>query len=197
MGQRSRLVPGGHFGRRAHTFGVFPLDTDPPQPLRSKQTNRDCLAALGLSGNPLPQREVCVMAMTIRRVNYFHTTAEDRPGSAYQVLAELAEAGISLLAFDCVPVGPTRVQFTLFPEEPTLLEERAGKVGLELTPRQGAFLVQGDDEVGTIADVHRQLYDARINVYACRGVSDGRGAFGYLIHVRPEEYDRAAGVLEI
>jgi len=52
-------------------------------------------------------------------------------------------------------------------------------------------LVQGDDELGALAELHMRLSDARVNVYASTGVADGRGSFGYIIYVRPEEYDRA------
>ncbi len=41
------------------------------------------------------------------------------------------------------------------------------------------------------AELHMRLSDARVNVYASTGVADGRGSFGYIIYVRPEEYDRA------
>jgi hypothetical protein len=36
-----------------------------------------------------------------------------------------------------------------------------------------------------------------VNVYNSTGVTDGRGGFGYLIYVRPEDIDRAAHVLVV
>ena len=50
--------------------------------------------------------------------------------------------------------------------------------------------------IGVLADVHRRLVDASIDVYAANGVTDANGRFGYLIYVRPDDYDRAAGILE-
>jgi len=54
-----------------------------------------------------------------------------------------------------------------------------------------ALLVQGDDALGALADLHMKLADARVNVYASTGLADGKGCFGYIIYVRPEEFDRA------
>jgi hypothetical protein len=94
-------------------------------------------------------------------------------------------------------MGPTSVQVTLFPEEPERLERVAASLGLNLTQPQQAFLMQGDDELGALSEAHRRLFDARINVYASNGVTDARGGFGYLIYVRPDDYERAAEVLGI
>ena len=55
--------------------------------------------------------------------------------------------------------------------------------------------MQGDDELGALAKVHHVLFQARVNVYASMGVSDGKGSYGYLIYVRPEAIDRAAKAL--
>jgi hypothetical protein len=58
-----------------------------------------------------------------------------------------------------------------------------------------AFLVQGDDELGALANVHEQLVGASIDIFASSGVSDGRGAFGYLVYVREDQYEKAAAAL--
>jgi hypothetical protein len=36
-----------------------------------------------------------------------------------------------------------------------------------------------------------------VNVYASNGVTDSKGSFGYLLYVRPEEYERAAAALKV
>ena len=43
--------------------------------------------------------------------------------------------------------------------------------------------------------LHMLLYAAKINVYASSGVADGKGSFGYLIYVRPEDFEAAATAL--
>ncbi|MBK6795930.1 MAG: hypothetical protein IPG76_03790 [Acidobacteria bacterium] len=60
-----------------------------------------------------------------------------------------------------------------------------------------ALLVQGDDELGALSRVHVKLYDAKVNVYASSGVADGKGSFGYVIYVRPEDYQKAVEALGI
>ena len=137
------------------------------------------------------------MANRIRRVDYFHTVIEDRPGEAYQILAQLAKLGTNLLAFTAVPVGPTRTQLTMFPEDAHRLTDQAAKAGLELDGPHPALLVQGDDELGALSTVHEKLYDANVNVYASTGVTDGSGSYGYVVYVRPDEYERAAEALGV
>ncbi|NCF81468.1 MAG: hypothetical protein GWP74_07610, partial [Proteobacteria bacterium] len=56
---------------------------------------------------------------------------------------------------------------------------------------------QGDDEVGALARIHEKLLDANVHVFASTGGADGRGGYGYIIYVRPEEYERAAGALDV
>ena len=60
-----------------------------------------------------------------------------------------------------------------------------------------ALLVQGDDEVGALAVIHEKLRDANVHVFASTGVADGRGGYGYIIYVRPEDFERAAKALEV
>jgi len=135
------------------------------------------------------------MAFRIRRVDYFYSTVQDQPGEAYKLLSQLAEFGVNLLAFTAVPVGPMRSQFTLFPEETQRLREAARKANLALDGPHPALLVQGGESLSELAEVHQKLYQAGVNVYASSGVTDGRGTYGYVVYVRPEQYERAASAL--
>jgi hypothetical protein len=135
------------------------------------------------------------MAFNIRRIDYFYATVKDQPGEGYKLLTELAEMGINLLAFTAVPVGPMHTQLTLFPADTPKMTNEAGKVGLALDGPHPALLVQGDDELGALANIHIKLYEATVNVYASSGVTDGKGSFGYVLYIRPQEYDRAVSAL--
>lgn len=137
------------------------------------------------------------MSYTIRRVDYFYANVQDRPGEAYKVLDNLSDLGINLLAFAAVPTGPDRTQLTIFPEDRLDLESAAKKAGLELIGPYHAILVQGKDELGALVDIHQLLYQAKVNVYASNGVTNGEGSYGYVIYIRPDEYDRATKALEI
>jgi hypothetical protein len=135
------------------------------------------------------------MAATIEPVEYFYATVRATPGGGYETLAHLAEQGVNLLAFSAIPVGPDVVQLVLFPESVERLVAAAEKSHMVLTGPQRAFLIQGDDKLGALASIHATLYDARIDVYASSGVTDGRGGFGYVVYVRPDDFEAAAQAL--
>ena len=137
------------------------------------------------------------MAYHIRLVDYYYTSVQDQPGEAYRLLNQLAGQGINLLAFTAMPIGPTRTQMALFPEQGVKLEAVAKGAGMVLDGPHRALLVQGDDKMGALADIHAKLLRARVNVYASTAVTDGNGCFGYLIYVRADEMDRAASALEV
>lgn len=137
------------------------------------------------------------MAHEIQRVDYFYTTVQDRPGEALRFLSQLREIGINLLAFTAIPVGLLQTQLTIFPEDTPRLEEEGRKGGFKLDGPHPAFLVQGSDVPGAVMGLHERLYEAGINVYASTGVSGGQGAFGYILYVRPEDFQAAAETLGI
>jgi hypothetical protein len=137
------------------------------------------------------------MAFNIRRVDYFYTTVKDEPGQAYKVLSRLASLGINLVAVTAVPFGPMNTQLTIFPADTAQLRNEAQKSGLKLEGPQPALLVQGDDELGALSEVHSKLYAANVNIYASSGVADGKGHFGYIIYVRPDDYANAVKALNV
>lgn len=137
------------------------------------------------------------MAFKIRRVDYFYTTVKDEPGEAYKVLSLLAGLGVNLVAVTAIPFGPMNTQLTIFPEDSAQLRNEAQKSGLKLEGPQQALLVQGDDELGALAELHSKLYIANVNIYASSGVADGKGHYGYIIYVRPDDFERAVAALNV
>ena len=137
------------------------------------------------------------MACNISKVEYFKTTIIDRPGEAYTFLSQLALLRINLLAFNATPVSATDTELTVFPENPKIMKNEASRAGLYLEGPYPALLVQCDDRLGALADIHLHIYEADVNVKSASGVTDGRGAFGYVIHVEPEDFDKAAHALGI
>ena len=129
--------------------------------------------------------------------DYYYATVQGEAADAYRLLAPLAGLGINLLAFTAVPMGPMHTQLTLFPQDGERFANEARKMGVVLDGPHPALLVQGDDELGALADVHTKLQDAQVNAYASSGVADGRGSFGYVIYVRPEDYNRAMAALNL
>lgn len=137
------------------------------------------------------------MAAKIQAVEYFNVTVADRPGAAHSVLSQLCRAKVNLLAFSAVPLGPDSAQLVLFPEDGALLQQMSRELDLDLTGPHAALLVQGDDELCALADVHHKLAEATVNIFASYGVTDGRGGFGYLLYLRPEQFDQARRALGI
>jgi hypothetical protein len=137
------------------------------------------------------------MAFHIRRVDYYYTTVDDHPGEAYQLLHRLAKLGVNLLAVNAMPVGVERTLMTLFPENSNKLIDAARGAGITMDGPHRALLVQGDDELGALAGVHQKLFEAKVNVFAASCVTDGKGSYGYIVYIRPDEYERAVKALEI
>ena len=61
------------------------------------------------------------MALTVRNAEYFYIRIKDSPEKAYELLAQLASAEVSLLAFSAVPFGPNHLELTIFPTAAILL----------------------------------------------------------------------------
>jgi hypothetical protein len=135
------------------------------------------------------------MSASVRSVEYFTTTVHDSPDAAYRLLAQLAGSGINLLAFNAIPVGLQATQLVLFPDNSELLAAIAAERRLDLEGPSRALLIQGDDELGTLARLHEKLVAAGAHPFASAGVTDGRGGFGYVVYLRKEEYERAASAL--
>jgi hypothetical protein len=135
------------------------------------------------------------MATHVRRIDYYYTTIQDRPGESYRFLAQLADLGVNLAAFTAVPIGPNRTQLSLFPNDDAQLEHAAQRASMVLDGPHPAIFVQGADEIGALAAVHETLGAAQVNVYASTALTDGQGQFGYMLYVRPEDYPLAAAAL--
>ena len=111
------------------------------------------------------------------------------------MLAKLASEDINLLAFSAVPYGPNHVELTIFPDRSTDFRRIAQKLGWGLTGPQHACLIQGDDNLGALAEIHKRLRDANVNIYASTGVTDGEGRYGYVIYVKEEDHQLATKAL--
>jgi hypothetical protein len=135
------------------------------------------------------------MADSIRGVEYYYVTVPDEPGEGQRILSALQEGGVNLLAYLGFPAGGGQSQLDLVPEEPGALKDAAERLGLTLSEAKRAFLVQGDDRVGAVADTVAKLAEASINVTAAAATSAGSGRYGMILWVAADDYDRAAGVL--
>ena len=137
------------------------------------------------------------MAETVRKVEYFYATVSDKPGEGRRLLEHLSEKGVNLVAFTAFPIGGDQAQLDFFPENPEQLQKAAADAGITIVGPKKAFLIQGEDRVGALHEHHLKLSNAGINVHAANGVCDGSGRFGYVLWVKPENYEAAARALGV
>lgn len=134
------------------------------------------------------------MADTVKRVQYFYIEASNKPGEGAKVLTMLQEAGVDLLAFSGFPKG-RRAQIDIIPANDTALRAVARRAKVKLVGPKSAFLIQGNDRIGAIANHMTTLADVGINVTAIDAVVAGAGRYGAILWVKPRDVNKAAKTL--
>lgn len=134
------------------------------------------------------------MAETVRLVEYFYITASNKPGEGARLLNILKEAGVNLSAFSGFPQG-RRAQLDFIPADVAAFKQAAKKAGWKVTGPKRAFVVQGDDRVGAVADLLERLGAAKINVTAVDAVCAGNDRYGAILWVAPKDVRKAAALL--
>ncbi|MGH2983150.1 MAG: hypothetical protein ACRDK5_02660 [Solirubrobacterales bacterium] len=135
------------------------------------------------------------MADTVRGVEYYYVTVPDTPGEGQRLLSVLKDSGVNLLAYLGFPVGGGQSQIDLVPEDPESLKEASERAGMTLSEAKRAFLIQGDDRVGAVAETTAKLAEANINVTAAAATGAGSGRYGMILWVAPADRERAADAL--
>jgi predicted amino acid-binding ACT domain protein len=69
------------------------------------------------------------------------------------------------------------------------------RASITLSDAKRAFLIQGDDRVGAVADTTEKLADANITVTAAAATGAGTGRYGMILWMAPADEERAAGTL--
>lgn len=134
------------------------------------------------------------MADTVRRVEYFYTVVPDEPGAGARILSPLQQARVNLMAYLGFPSGKGKSQIDLVPEDAGALKQAAEKAGVKLVGPKRAFLIQGDDRAGAVAEVARKLSQAKINITAATAASAG-SQYGMIVWVPQADYEKAAKAL--
>jgi hypothetical protein len=135
------------------------------------------------------------MADTVQGVEYYYVTVPDAAGEGQRILSALRDSGVNLLAYLGFPVGGGQSQIDLVPEDPDALKEAAERASITLSEAKRAFLVQGDDRVGAVADTTAKLAEANINVTAAAATGAGSGRYGMILWVASADQERAADAL--
>ena len=135
------------------------------------------------------------MADVVKRIEYYYTIVPDRPGAGAKVLNALKAARVNLLAYTGFPSGAGRAQLDFVPSNQRAFLSAARKAGIKLVGPKTAFLLQGQDRVGAVADMANKLTEARINITAMNAIAAGRRRYGAIIWVKPRNVGRAADIL--
>ena len=134
------------------------------------------------------------MADTIRTVDYYYVTVPDKPGEGARVLGALRDAGVNLRVYSGFPAG-RRSQLDFVPADPAAFRAVAKGLKLKVAGPKRAFLIEGEDRVGAVADILGKLAGARINVTAMDAVCAGGGRWGAILWVAPKDVKKAAALL--
>ena len=135
------------------------------------------------------------MADRVKRISYCYVKVPHRPRQGADVLSQLREEGVNLLAYSGFPAGGGKAQLDFVPEDMAALKRVARKNGWKLSKVKKGFLMTGDDRLGAAQRHVAKLADAKINVTAAYAVTAGKGRYGMILWVRPKDYARAARVL--
>jgi hypothetical protein len=131
----------------------------------------------------------------ITRVDYYPITVPDKPGEGAKITGELRKRGVNLLALYGFPTSGGKAQIDLVPEKAETLTTIAREKGWEISPKKTAFLIRGEDRIGSAAEIHERLSQAGINLVAESAVAAGGGRYGCILWVPPADVEAAAKAL--
>ncbi len=137
-----------------------------------------------------------MMTDMIRTAQYYKVQIADKPGTLAGVLAPLREAGVNLLAVHAFPRS-RRTQVDVVPEDVTVFKDIAKAHKLKIQGPKMCLLVDGDDRLGTLADLTDRIRLAKINMIAVTGLAAGQGRFGAILWVKPRDMKKAAKVFGV
>jgi len=131
----------------------------------------------------------------VQRIKYYYTVVSDRPGAGTKVLNALKAARVNLVAYNGFPTTKGRAQLVFVPSNERAFLAAARKAGIKLIGPKTAFLIQGDDRVGAVADIVSKLGRARLNVVAMNAIAAGKRRYGAILWVKPPNVAKAAKIL--
>jgi hypothetical protein len=134
------------------------------------------------------------MVDMLRIVDYFYIQTADRPGEGAGILQHLRNAGVNLAVLHAFPAA-RRAQVNFVPTSAEAFKAAAKAAKWKVVGPKKAFVIEGEDRVGALADYFARLSHAKINVTAVAAVTAGAGRFGAIFWVKPRDVKRAAKVL--
>jgi hypothetical protein len=93
--------------------------------------------------------------------------------------------------------APSEFSSISYPSTVMLSSRRQKKMGIKLVGPMDAFLIQGEDRVGAVADVLIKLGQAKINVTTMQAVATGAERYGAILWVKPRYVGKASQLLGV
>ena len=135
------------------------------------------------------------MAEIVKRIEYYYTIVPNQAGEGAKVFNALKAGGVNLIALNGFPTSTQRAQLDFVPSDRDAFLKAAQKAGVKLVGPKVAFLIQGEDRVGAVADIVNKLGQARLNVVAMNAIAAGRRRYGAVLWVKPRNVTKATEIL--
>ena len=135
------------------------------------------------------------MSDRVKKVSYTYLMIPNRAGKGAEVLAQLRQANVNLLAFSAFPGRGGKAQVDLISDDLPGLRRVARRNGWRLSKVKKGFVFQGDDRVGAVSRQLDKLAARKISVTAADAVTAGQGRYGMILWVKQKDYARAARAL--
>jgi hypothetical protein len=135
------------------------------------------------------------MPETVRKVDLYSIEIPNKVGEGAKVLGVFREAQINLHGLWGYPLKGKKARVDIVPGDRVAFTKAAKKAGLTLSPRQTAFLVEGDDHPGVLAEILSKLSGGGINVFAAQAVCAGGNRYGGIVMVGADDVRKAAKIL--
>ena len=137
------------------------------------------------------------MADVVRRIEYYYTVVPNRAGAGAKVFNALKAEGVNLVAVNGFPTSFRRAQIDFVPSDREAFLTAAQKAGIKLVGPKVAFLIQGEDRIGTVTEVLSKLEQAQINLTAMQAIATDEGRYGAILWVEPRNIAKTAQALGI
>ena len=137
------------------------------------------------------------MANIVRRIDYYYTEVPNQAGASAKVLNAFEAAGVNLIVYNGFPISVRRAQLAFVPTDGDAFIAAAQKAGVKMVGPNIAFLIQGEDRVGAVAEIVSKLGQARINITAIQAIAAGEGRYGAILWVKPSNVDKTAQKLGV
>jgi hypothetical protein len=135
------------------------------------------------------------MDTTITSAAHFTIDIANTIGSGANVLAQLRDNDVDLIAAWGYATGSGKAKLEVVPQDVDGFVAAAKAIGLAHGAPVTVFYVSGTDSRGVLADALGKLAAANVGVEAAQAVAGGNGRFGAVLYVDAADVQRAGTAL--